>query len=476
MTLCILLWIFFMYFGFVFFYACGGGKYSGANLFREKSKGTDALEGSISEEASCLDAKNPLENSDNCKTEFKKGFGRVVVVGAGPVGSFISVLAGYLGIPVTCYEKREAFTRKIKLKITNNFFDEVQQTLDNLGVCSSFFREMNRRLHSHDNKIVISELEQMLCSEARSTGKLEYKTEEIRSFSEVYKRHKKDNPVILDCTGRNSKLRIDEFGDDSENVVTTPLQHAIYINIRTKYKKPVNLYSAMKNIKDVLLTNITVGGYREIDTFTNVTIPVFISENLAGVFDSHCPNTNKRPFNPFDASCNLPDSIFYPISSIIGCLVLEEWVVDFRSVEVKKIEISCGYAIKRSRGWYVCLGDSAVHLAFFRSLNLGLKNALEFFVSLSTYCREPRAVLSERWIMEQFTQNKRHLAPIRVYKTERRNSYMIVTKLLYYGCFHYCLTDRRTERLTSIWGIYKAQVKDTLSELNARLCNWNSTL
>lgn len=72
------------------------------------------------------------------------------------------------------------------------------------------------------------------------------------------------------------------------------------------------------------------------------------------------------------------------ISSLLGSLIIDGCNIDLNSVEVKKIEISCGYAKKRSKNNYVCLGDSAVHLAFFRSLNLGLKHALEFFIKLST--------------------------------------------------------------------------------------------
>lgn len=200
----------------------------------------------------------------------------------------------------------------------------------------------------------------------------------------------------------------------------------------------------MKNIEDVLLTNITVREASAGDPFANVTIPVFMSGRLAGVLDRHCPSTN---FNPFDASCDVPGEVLYPISSITGSLVLEGWVVDFSSVAVKKIEVGCGYAMQRSSAGHVCLGDSAVHLAFFRSLNLGLKHALEFFVDLSTYCGEPRAAQSERQVMKQFAQDNMHLHPVCVYATERRNTYMVATKMLFYGCFHYCLTDRRTERL-----------------------------
>lgn len=100
---------------------------------------------------------------------------------------------------------------------------------------------MNAHLRSHGDKIVISELEQMLCNEAMSTGKLEYKTAEVGCFADVHERHKKDNLVILDCTGRSCRLRINEFGDDTASIFTIPLQHAIYINLRAKYTRPVSL-------------------------------------------------------------------------------------------------------------------------------------------------------------------------------------------------------------------------------------------
>ena len=61
------------------------------------------------------------------------------------------------------------------------------------------------------------------------------------------------------------------------------------------------------------------------------------------------------------------------------------WRIKWESVAIKKIEITCGYAIKRSDKRYVCLGDSATHFAYYRSLNFGLETALDFFKMLATY-------------------------------------------------------------------------------------------
>lgn len=54
---------------------------------------------------------------------------------------------------------------------------------------------------------------------------------------------------------------------------------------------------------------------------------------------------------------------------------MEDWDINWNSVVVKKINITCGYAINRSKNRYVCLGDSAAHFAYFKSLNFGLKHA-----------------------------------------------------------------------------------------------------
>lgn len=51
------------------------------------------------------------------------------------------------------------------------------------------------------------------------------------------------------------------------------------------------------------------------------------------------------------------------------------WDIQWPGVVIKKINITCGYSIHRSQGRYLCLGDSAAHFAYFKSLNFGLKHA-----------------------------------------------------------------------------------------------------
>lgn len=63
------------------------------------------------------------------------------------------------------------------------------------------------------------------------------------------------------------------------------------------------------------------------------------------------------------------------IYSLFCALAMENWEVDWKSVLLKKINITCGYAFNRSKDRYVCLGDSAAHFAYFKSLNFGLKHA-----------------------------------------------------------------------------------------------------
>ena len=64
---------------------------------------------------------------------------------------------------------------------------------------------------------------------------------------------------------------------------------------------------------------------------------------------------------------------------------MEDWDINWGFVLVKKINITCGYAVNRSRDRYVCLGDSAAHFAYFKSLNFGLKHAFELMKILSSY-------------------------------------------------------------------------------------------
>lgn len=64
---------------------------------------------------------------------------------------------------------------------------------------------------------------------------------------------------------------------------------------------------------------------------------------------------------------------------------MEDWQIDWSSVVIKKINITCGYAKGRSRDRFICLGDSAAHFAYFKSLNFGLKHGFEFMRTLASY-------------------------------------------------------------------------------------------
>lgn len=63
----------------------------------------------------------------------------LIVVGGGPVGNFVAVLAGMLGVPCFVYEKRNAYTREINLKIEKNFFRDVGNTMNKISRRNSTF-------------------------------------------------------------------------------------------------------------------------------------------------------------------------------------------------------------------------------------------------------------------------------------------------------------------------------------------------
>ncbi|GFV15638.1 uncharacterized protein TNCV_2043851 [Trichonephila clavipes] len=397
----------------------------------------------------------------------------IIIVGSGPVGSFVAVLCAQLGFPVTIYEKRPEFTRNINIKIENDFFKEVQEVLSRLNVKTEFFTRLNEHLHDQRDRILIKELENRFAEEAKSLG-AKYITREVESFKELYNEHKTLDPIILDCTGRNSKLRINEFGPDKDNIVSSPLQHAMYVNFKAKITGNMSsLYQVMKYMRNIKLTNVVLSKCKDQDGFSSVTLPVFITDELAQVFDKEYPNISREPLNPFNSSVS--DSIFFPISSLLGNLIVDGCDVDLNSVQVKKIEISCGYAKNRSKDNYVCLGDSAIHLAFFRSLNLGLKHALEFFIKLSMLQANVQAP-KDNEIIKKFKEHYPHLHPISVHHTVARNVFLVVTKVIWYGCFSYCLTNHHRERLTNRSGIYKSQVSNILEELNKNLSTWSNSL
>ncbi|XP_035213585.1 uncharacterized protein LOC118187457 [Stegodyphus dumicola] len=405
----------------------------------------------------------------------------VIIAGGGPVGSFMAVLCSLLDLRVTVYEKREQFTRNINLKIESGFFNEVQKAVFRLGIENEFFAKLNKQLQNQGYKILIKDLETRCAEEAKSLG-AEYIRYEVNSFQELYEKHRTSNPIILDCTGRNSKLRINAFGLDEHNIVSTPLQHAMYINFKAKMANGISLYQAMKYISSVKLTEVVVSKNQGNSGLTDVTLPVFINEELARDFDRDYPNIKREPLNPFNCARPVPDSIFFPIASLLGNLILDGCIIDLNSVRVKKIEISCGYAKKRSNNNFICLGDSAIHLAFFKSLNLGLKHALELFIKLSMLPKENKNCsfkcddVKRVDILKQFKENNPHLNPEKVYPTAARNVFLVVTRVIWYGCFSYCSTNQKTERLTNQLGIKENRINGILQELNHNLTKWDYLL
>ncbi|XGA08030.1 MAG: NAD(P)-binding protein [Wolbachia endosymbiont of Xenopsylla cheopis] len=226
----------------------------------------------------------------------------IIIVGSGPVGSFIATLCTQLGLNVTVYEKRQEFSRSINIKIENDFFKAVQEVLFQLNIETEFFAKLNEHLHNQKNRILIKDLEERFITEAKSLG-AKYIIGEVESFKELHKEYKDLNPLILDCMGRNSKLRISEFGPDQDNIVTTLLQHAMYINFKAKVTGNISsLYQVIKYIKNIKLTKVVVSKSKDNNDFSDITLPVFITDELAEVFDREYPNINREPLNPFNCT------------------------------------------------------------------------------------------------------------------------------------------------------------------------------
>lgn len=400
----------------------------------------------------------------------------IVIAGGGPVGAYTSVLMSLLNLPVTVYEKRDSYTRDINVKITENFFAETQKLCQILSLDNSkYFTDLDKILKEKNNRILIRELEGIFKQQALSQG-VKYINEEVNSFKELYQRHAVNNPIIIDCTGRNSKLRQNEFGKDEDNMLITPLESAMHVNFRAIFNS-VNksiLYSSMKNNDNIRLTEIVASKTTPFsDQYKNVTIPVFISKNLADQFDQEYPNINKEPLKPFTSDTEIPRDIFDTIVSIIGPLIMEDWKIDFKSIVIKKIEITCGYSILRSRSRFICLGDSAVHLAFYKSLNFGLGHALEFFTMLSGFCGLKREEqFFKQNVIEEFKKKHPHLNPIDARQTVDANVYLIVTKIINYGVYKFSMVNLESEHLTSNIGVKEPEIEEILIEVNKRNGNW----
>lgn len=398
---------------------------------------------------------------------------KIIIAGSGPIGSFMALLCGLTGFDVVVYEKRNEFTRNINLKIEKDFFKYVHEIISRLNIRSDFFEKLNDFMHEHNDRILIRHMETKFVAKAKAIG-VRYVTKDVNSFQELLQENGDPDAIVLDCTGRNSPLRKSEFGADEENIVITPLQHAMYINFKAKTNdKSLSLYQAMKYITNVKLTEVVFGKKVDVNGFIDVTIPVFITEELAKSFDLEFPDINRHPLNPFNSSKLTSDEIFHPISALLGNLIVDGCNIDLNSVLVKKIEISCGYAKNRSRDNFVCLGDAAVFLAFFRSLNLGLKHALDFFIKLSMFRGKE---FTQYNVIQQFKLHNPLQNPIKVIPTKANNVFMIVTNRLRFSCFSFNLTTQTTEELTDFFGVTEDQVQDVLYNLNKNLTTWRISI
>jgi hypothetical protein len=59
-----------------------------------------------------------------------------------------------------------------------------------------------------NGKILLNVLEKTLKSKAEELGVKYIIGKELKTFKEVYQMHENNSPLILDCTGRNSFLRV----------------------------------------------------------------------------------------------------------------------------------------------------------------------------------------------------------------------------------------------------------------------------
>ena len=218
-----------------------------------------------------------------------------------------------------------------------------------------------------------------------------YHQRDIQSYEDAYNLHRRDSPLILDCAGRRSLIRINKFGSDDQNMEITDLQSAMNINFKAKLDNtgylslfqliyPVFKCNPLIKIGEIVVSkNIDESGY------SHVTIPLTISKELAQEFDAHFPDINRHPWKPFSFTEDppkVPYTLEMAVSSVFYPLTLEDWDIQWDSVVVKKIEITCGYSIRRSQGRLVCMGDSAAHFAYFKSLNIGLQHTAKFFEML----------------------------------------------------------------------------------------------
>ena len=270
----------------------------------------------------------------------------IVVVGGGPVGNFAALLSAMYGIRTHVYEKRSDYTREINVKIEEDFFKNAGELFGRLSRRDDpFFNELNDFLVEKKSKIKLHVLQKKLKDQAESLGAI-YHQRDIQNYEEAYRLHKRDSPLILDCAGRRSLIRINKFGSDEENMKITDLQSAMNINFKAKLDN-TNYLSLFQLIYPVFKCNplIKIGEIvvsKNIDEsgYSHVTIPLTIQKELAQEFDAHFPDINRHPWKPFSFTENppkVPYTLEMAVSSVFYPLILEDWDIQWDSVVVKKI-------------------------------------------------------------------------------------------------------------------------------------------
>ena len=117
---------------------------------------------------------------------------------------------------------------------------------------------------------------------------------------------------------------------------------------------------------------------------------------------------------------------------------------------IKKINITCGYGIKRSSNRYICLGDSAAHFAYFKSLNFGLRHAFDLIKILASYhsVKYELGPFDEKLIVDRCWKKNPYLWPTHARQGPSPCTYFVTTaQLKILAPYIYNITDDSASRI-----------------------------
>lgn len=267
----------------------------------------------------------------------------LVIIGGGPVGMWAALQYRFRHptAEITVYEKRRDRTRKHTVHV-----DEYSTMLYNaipLPLLEEMLGQTVSRNVFTSHEIQLFELERRL-QRLLLASNVRLRRKEVKCIAQIEKRHPHGHHIVI-ADGRNSRFRRQYFGDDDKALITQDLQHVVKISEQTEVNLPDH------TCKQVGPTEYLVF-LRKDETEANLKLS---------------PNVKTHAFT-------------------LQCYMARSCVKQYKRYQM------------------YLLGDAAIGLPFFRSLNVGMINASLWAMHPEAY----KTVQPLRGMWEMVKSNVKH--------------------------------------------------------------------